>query len=153
MRFPSKQQNHCGEGRHVGSRVCWPWRPPGPSTSGSAGRRLPSRGVFYQATFTEFKTKPKHFNFNFKIQNTKKKKDDFASKNDKFTKTHKSGVFLRTRAQWRAQQRSDFTAEASLPRAPPCSTEMENPLQRLVLKKNKYLREYKAQIGFRVHCT
>lgn len=83
----------------------------------------------------------------------KKKKDDFASKNDKFTKTHKSGVFLRTRAQWRAQQRSDFTAEASLPRAPPCSTEMENPLQRLVLKKNKYLREYKAQIGFHVHCT
>lgn len=113
--------------------MCWARRPLGPSTSGSAGRHLPSRGVFYQATFAKFKTKPKHFHF--KIQNTKKKKKDFASKMISLRKPTKVEYFSGLGLSGGHDSKMTSQPKRHCRVAPPRSTEMENPLQHLVLKK------------------
>lgn len=90
-----------------------------------------AKGSSNPAASTEFKTNQKHLNF--KIQ---KNPNKFVSKNYKFTKTHKTGVFQR--AQWRARQQSNFSTERNYCWIlPPCSTEMngEPSLTSCTLKK------------------
>lgn len=114
--------------------MCWARRLLGPSTSGSAGRHLPSRGVFYQATFAKFKTKPNNISISkYKIQ--KKKKKDFASKMISLRKPTKVEYFSGLGLSGGHDSKMTSQPKRHCRVAPPRSTEMENPLQHLVLKK------------------
>lgn len=97
------------------------------------------------ATSTEFRTNQKHFNC--KIQ-----KGKFVSKN---YSTHKTGVISKGSLEGVTKKYLYNSKKLLLSFA---SMQYWNEWRTLLLNisditKNKYLREYKAQIGFHIHCT